>query len=79
MKDCRKFYIDGTWVQPTEPRDFPVVKPAHAERTRTIPLGSRADVQTALPVATRPVLSNPEPAVRLLHWVAGLLTGKSVG
>jgi aldehyde dehydrogenase (NAD+) len=28
MRDCRQFYIDGEWVNPTTAHDFPVINPA---------------------------------------------------
>jgi acyl-CoA reductase-like NAD-dependent aldehyde dehydrogenase len=31
MKDCRNFYIDGKWVSPERPNDFPVINPAREE------------------------------------------------
>ncbi len=63
MKDCRKFYIDGKWVQPTEPRDFPVVNPATEERIGTISLGGRADVDKAVAAAKRAFVSYSETTV----------------
>ena len=53
MKDCRKFYIDGKWVAPTQPHDFPVVNPATEEQIATISLGSAADVDKAVAAAKR--------------------------
>src|SRR5215471_17739840 len=63
MKDCRKFYIDGKWVQPTEPRDFPVVNPATEGRIGTISLGNRADVDKAVAAAKRAFASFSETTV----------------
>src|SRR5499427_90703 len=63
MKDCRKFYIDGKWVQPTEPKDFPVVNPATEERIATISLGGRADVDKAVAAAKRAFASYSETTV----------------
>ena len=40
MKDCRKFYIDGKWVDPAKAHDFPVINPANEEPVATISLGS---------------------------------------
>jgi aldehyde dehydrogenase (NAD+) len=53
MKDCRKFYIDGKWVDPTEVHDFPVVNPATEEPIATISLGSAADLDLAVAAAKR--------------------------
>ena len=53
MKDCRQFYIDGKWVAPTTPNDFPVTNPATEETIATISLGSAADVDKAVAAARR--------------------------
>ncbi len=53
MKDCRQFYIDGKWVAPTKPNDFPVTNPATEETIGTISLGSEADVDKAVAAARR--------------------------
>jgi len=53
VKDCRQFYIDGKWVNPTEPRDLAVVNPANEEPIATISLGSAADVGKAVDAAKR--------------------------
>src|SRR5580704_9380686 len=53
MKDCRKFYIDGKWVDPTEARDFSVINPATEEPIATISLGTATDVDLAVAAARR--------------------------
>lgn len=53
MKDCRKFYIDGQWVDPAEVHDFAVINPANEEPIATISLGSAADVNRAVAAAKR--------------------------
>jgi aldehyde dehydrogenase (NAD+) len=53
MKDARQFYIDGKWVAPTQPRDFPVINPATEEQIATISLGGAADVDKAVAAAKR--------------------------
>jgi aldehyde dehydrogenase (NAD+) len=53
MKDCRKFYIDGKWVDPTGARDFAVINPANEEPIATISLGGIADVDRAVAAAKR--------------------------
>jgi len=63
MKDCREFYIDGKWVKPTEPKDFPVFNPATEEKIATISLGSRADVDKAVAAAKRAFASFSETTV----------------
>lgn len=53
MKDCRQFYIDGQWVDPTKAHDFTVVNPATEGAIATISLGSGADVDRAVAAAKR--------------------------
>jgi aldehyde dehydrogenase (NAD+) len=67
MKDCRKFYIDGKWVNPTEVHDFIVINPASEEAIATISLGSAADVDRAVAAARRAfeTYSETSPVERL--------------
>jgi aldehyde dehydrogenase (NAD+) len=51
MTDCRKFYIDGKWVSPSQPNDYTVSNPATEEPVATISLGSAADVDRAVDAA----------------------------
>src|ERR1700686_4569873 len=51
MKDCRKFYIDGKWVDPAASHDFTVINPANEEAIATISFGSAADVDRAVAAA----------------------------
>lgn len=53
MRDCRKFYIDGEWVNPDKPGDFPVIDPATEEAIATISLGTPADIGSAVASARR--------------------------
>jgi aldehyde dehydrogenase (NAD+) len=53
MKDCRKFYIDGRWVDPISANDFGVVDPATEAVVATISLGTAADVDKAVAAARR--------------------------
>jgi aldehyde dehydrogenase (NAD+) len=53
MKDYRKFYIDGKWVDPTKNHDFTVINPANEEAIATISFGSAADVDRAVTSAKR--------------------------
>ena len=48
MKSCRQFYIDGKWVDPIKPHDFPVTNPASEEQIGVISLGTAADVDKAV-------------------------------
>jgi len=63
MKDYRKFYINGKWVDPAERRDFTVINPANEEPTATISLGSAADVDRAVAAAKRDFESYSETSV----------------
>ena len=46
-----KFYIDGAWVDPVEPRTLNVIDPATEEPCGQISLGSAADVDKAVAAA----------------------------
>ena len=67
MKDYRKFYIDGKWVDPAERHDFTVINPATEEPITTISFGSAADVDRAVAAAKRALESYSEtsPVERL--------------
>ena len=51
MKDLRKFYINGQWVDPLVSNDLAVENPATEESIATISLGAAADVNAAIAVA----------------------------
>jgi aldehyde dehydrogenase (NAD+) len=53
MNDCRKFYIDGQWVDPVRVQDFTLINPANEEPIAIISLGSAADVDRAVAAAKR--------------------------
>jgi aldehyde dehydrogenase (NAD+) len=53
MRDCRRFYIDGKWVNPTEGGDWQVTNPATEEPIATISLGNSADVDKAAAAARK--------------------------
>ncbi len=63
MKDYRKFYIDGEWVDPTESHDFTVVNPANEEAIAMISFGSAKDVDRAVAAAKRGLESYSEVSV----------------
>ena len=63
MKDCRQFYIDGKWVNPTKPHDFSVINPATEESIAVISLGNAADVDQAVAAAKRAFASYSESSV----------------
>jgi aldehyde dehydrogenase (NAD+) len=64
MKDCRKFYIDGKWVDPAKAHDFPVINPANEQPIATISLGSAADVDRAVAAAKRAFEAYSETGVQ---------------
>lgn len=53
MRDCRQFYIDGQWVEPTTANDFDVLNPANAQVAGRISLGTAADVDKAVAAAKK--------------------------
>ncbi|MGB8733612.1 MAG: aldehyde dehydrogenase family protein [Candidatus Sulfotelmatobacter sp.] len=63
MKNCRRFYIDGKWVDPARVNDFAVINPANEEPIATISLGSAEDVDRAVAAAKRAFESYSEASV----------------
>jgi aldehyde dehydrogenase (NAD+) len=63
--DCRKFYVDGQWVDAAERRDFPVINPAREETIAIISLGSASDVDKAVNAARRAFESYSETTVEV--------------
>ena len=53
MREYLKFYIDGRWVDPAEPKTADVINPATEEVSGRISLGSPADVEKAVAAARR--------------------------
>ena len=51
MTDFTRFYIDGEWVAPVEPRVLAVINPATEENVAEISLGSARDVERAVAAA----------------------------
>lgn len=51
MSDYRKFYIDGAWVDPLNPRGLDVINPSTEKPFATISVGSEADVDRAAAAA----------------------------
>ena len=45
------FYINGQWVAPIRPRDFPVIDPSTEEVCATISLGEAEDTEVAVAAA----------------------------
>ena len=53
MRDYLKFYIDGKWTDPAEPRTLDVENPATEQVCGRISLGSAADVDKAVKAARK--------------------------
>jgi aldehyde dehydrogenase (NAD+) len=53
MRDYLKFYIDGAWVDPVEPKTLDVINPATEEPAGRISLGNAEDVDRAVQAAKR--------------------------
>jgi len=51
MTDFTKFYINGEWVAPVEPRSFAVINPATEEPVAEVSLGNARDVDKAVAAA----------------------------
>ena len=66
--EYRKFYIDGQWVDPAQPKDFKVINPATEEPAGVISMGSAADVDRAVAAAQTAVLGDSCQSVRRLTF-----------
>ena len=64
MQDCRQFYIDGKWVDPTQVHNYAVVNPSTEEPIATISLGTAGDVDKAVAAAKRAFESFSETSVQ---------------
>ncbi|HAC59626.1 MAG TPA: aldehyde dehydrogenase family protein, partial [Rhodobiaceae bacterium] len=53
MKECLKFYINGEWVDPIEPKTLDVINPATEEPCAKISIGSSKDVDKAVAAAKK--------------------------
>jgi aldehyde dehydrogenase (NAD+) len=53
MREYLKFYIDGKWVDPVQPKTHNVVNPATEQVSGKIALGSAADVDKAVKAARK--------------------------
>ena len=53
MREYLKFYIDGAWVPPRDPKTLDVINPATERPAGRISLGSAADVDAAVHAARR--------------------------
>jgi aldehyde dehydrogenase (NAD+) len=53
MRDYTKFYIDGSWVDPPQPKNLNVVNPATEAVAGHISMGSAEDVDRAFRAASK--------------------------
>ena len=53
MENCLKFYIDGAWVEPSDPKPFDVINPANEQVIGQIMLGNENDVNKAVAAAKK--------------------------
>ncbi|HEX7856495.1 MAG TPA: aldehyde dehydrogenase family protein [Sphingobium sp.] len=67
MREYLKFYIDGQWVDPVEPKTSDVINPATEEPAGRISMGTAADVNKAVAAARKafPSWSQTSKAERL--------------
>ncbi|MFT3964699.1 MAG: aldehyde dehydrogenase family protein [Sphingobium sp.] len=67
MREYLKFYIDGQWVDPVEPKAADIINPATEEPAGRISMGSPADVEKAVAAARKafPSWSQTTKAERL--------------
>ena len=53
MLDKKKFYINGKWIAPIEPRNYKVIDPSNEEPCAEISLGGKEDVNKAVSAAKK--------------------------
>ncbi|EKT77929.1 aldehyde dehydrogenase, partial [Rhodococcus opacus M213] len=51
MENCKKFYINGAWVDPASSETLAVINPATEKPVATIALGTAEDVDRAVAAA----------------------------
>jgi len=51
MRECTQFYINGEWVNPSNPNSFDVINPANEEVCANIALGNENDLNLAVAAA----------------------------
>ena len=63
MKECLKFYIDGQWVDPVDPKPFDVINPANEQVIGQIMLGNEEDLNKAVAAAKKAFASFSQTSV----------------
>ena len=53
MENCLKFYIDGKWVDPVDPKPFDVINPANEQIIGQIMMGNEEDLNKAVAAAKK--------------------------
>ena len=75
LLDRRNFYIDGSWVTPSQPNDALVIDPSTENPSAVISLGWAADTDAAVAAARAafPAWGRTEPAARggVFLWGGG--------
>jgi aldehyde dehydrogenase (NAD+) len=61
MAETTQFYINGAWVAPAQPNEFPVIDPSTEEVCATISLGGKADTDAPSPRRRRPSRAGHRP------------------
>ena len=64
MDSCTKFYIDGQWVDPSEPKPFDVINPANEQVIGQIMMGNADDVNKAVAAAKKAFPSFSKTSVK---------------
>ena len=65
MKDKKKFYVNGEWVNPIKAKDFDVINPSTEEVCAIISLGSSEDTNLAVKSAKSSFIENKLLAPRI--------------
>lgn len=77
MRQARKFYIEGEWVEPSVSRTLEVIDPSTEQPMGTIALGSAADAEKAVAAARRAFASYSQTSrqgrVELLKRIVTIL------
>ncbi len=64
MDNCLKFYIDGQWVEPSDPKPFDVINPANEQVIGQIMMGNKDDVNKAVAAAKKAFASFSQTTVK---------------
>ena len=74
--DYLKFYIDGEWVDPAEPKTLDVINPATEQSAGKISIGSAADVDKAVAAAKNAFVSYSQSSkAERIDYLEAILEG----